>query len=204
MVDEEQLLHRVKLELRKRMRGLRNTTPASACAARSEKIVERLRALGPLATAKAVALFWPIEGKHEVDLRPLDLELRERGVRVAYPSIDAETGVMTFRYSLRSELEERGFGFAEPPPDADEAQALDAIVVPALGIDSRGHRLGYGVGYYDRTLPRFAPPAIKIGVAYDFQLLVEVPAFATDVPVDWVVTDARELDASADPDAARR
>ncbi len=195
-MDEEQVLLRVKLELRKRMRGLRNTTPASACAVRSEKIVERLRALPVVGGAKSVALFWPIEDKHEVDLRALDDELRARGGRVAYPAIDPETRAMTFRFAPTSELEERGLGFAEPPPGAQEAQALDAIVVPALAIDERGHRLGYGAGYYDRTLPRFAPPAVTIGVAYDFQLLVEVPALALDVPVDWVVTDARTIEAN--------
>jgi 5-formyltetrahydrofolate cyclo-ligase len=195
-VDERDVLQRVKVELRKRMRGLRNTTPASACAARSEKIVERLRDLPALATAKRVALFWPIETKHEVDLRLLDSELRARGVEVAYPSIDPKNGAMTFRFAPPAALEERGFGFAEPPHDAGEARALDAIVVPALGIDGRGHRLGYGVGYYDRALPRFAPPAVTVGVAYDFQLLVEVPAFEMDVPVDWIVTDARTMEAS--------
>ena len=195
-VDERDLLGRVKLELRKRMRGLRNTTPASACAARSKKIVERLSAHPAIVSAKSVALFWPMEDKHEVDLRPLDAELRARGVRVAYPAIDAKTGAMTFRFALPEELEERGFGFAEPPPIAGEAQPLDAVVVPALAIDPRGHRLGYGVGYYDRALPRFAPPAATLGVAYDFQLLVEVPAFETDVALDWVVTDTRTIDAS--------
>jgi 5-formyltetrahydrofolate cyclo-ligase len=198
-VDERYLLEVAKVELRKRMRGLRHTTPASACAARSEKIVERLRGLPPVAAARSVALFWPMEDRHEVDLRPLDAELRARGVHVAYPSIDPSDGAMTFRFAQPSELEERGYGFAEPPGDAGEAQPLDLIVVPAIAIDAHGHRLGYGVGYYDRALPSFAPPAVTIGVAYDFQMLIEVPAFELDVPVDWVVTDARTIEASRRP-----
>jgi len=67
------------------------------------------------------------------------------------------------------------------------------VLVPALALDSRGHRLGYGAGYYDRTLPRFCPPAVSIGVAYDFQLLVELPVTEGDVPCDWIVTDTRAL-----------
>ena len=186
--------HRAKTELRKRLRGLRNTTPASACDARSQRIVERLLALDALKRATRVALFWPIVARHEVDLRPLDEALRARGARVAYPAIDPETNAMTFRFvPAVADLEVQGYGFAEPAADAEEATALDAVLVPALALDSRGHRLGYGAGYYDRTLPRFCPPAVSIGVAYDFQLLVELPVTEGDVACDWIVTDTRVL-----------
>lgn len=193
---EEQLLHRVKGELRKRMRGLRRTLPASACAERSSRIVERLSSLDALARATSVALFWPIEERHEVDLRALDARLRERGVRVAYPAVDPETHAMTFRFVKdASSMVEQGFGFCEPSRDSSEAApgALDAIVVPALAVDPTGQRLGYGVGYYDRTLPAFSPPAVTVAVAFDFQLLAELPVTAGDVPVSWVVTDTRTL-----------
>ena len=193
---EEQLRHRVKGELRKRMRGLRKTLPASACAERSSRIVERLSALPLVVQARSVALFWPIEERHEVDLRALDARLRERGARVAYPAVDPETRVMTFRFVQdTSSMLEQGFGFREPIQDAPEAApgALDVIVVPALAVDPTGQRLGYGVGYYDRALPGFAPPAVTVAVAFDFQLLAELPFTATDVPVAWVVTDTRTL-----------
>ena len=186
--------HRAKIELRKRLRGLRNTTPAGACDARSQRIVERLLTLDALTRATRVALFWPIVARHEVDLRALDEALRARGARVAYPAIDPETNAMTFRFvPAVADLEVQGYGFAEPAADAEEATLLDAVLVPALALDSRGHRLGYGAGYYDRTLPRFCPPAVSIGVAYDFQLLVELPVTEGDVPCDWIVTDTRVL-----------
>src|SRR5581483_11137056 len=95
---EDLLRRRVKAELRKRMRGLRKAMPAQACAARSARIVDALASLEVLAGARAVALFWPIEERHEVDLRPLDARLRARGVRVAYPGVDPETGAMAFRF----------------------------------------------------------------------------------------------------------
>jgi len=196
---EEQLRRRVKGELRKRMRGLRKTLPGSACAERSARIVDRLYAMQPVAEARAVALFWPIEERHEVDLRPLDTRLRERGVRVAYPAVDPETGAMTFRFVEHTDsMLEQGFGFREPPQDAPQASpgALDVVVVPALAVDPTGHRLGYGAGYYDRTLPAFVPPAVAIAVAFDFQLLVEIPFTAGDVPASWIVTDTRTLRAT--------
>ena len=143
----------------------------------------------------AVALFYPIEGKNEVDLRPLDAALRDRGARVAYPSIDPETRVMTFRFVSNPEtMEERGLGFREPAESDEEATRIDIIVVPALQIDPRGHRIGYGAGFYDRALPRFAPPALKVGVAYDFQLISEVPVTEGDVALDVVVTDTRTIE----------
>jgi 5-formyltetrahydrofolate cyclo-ligase len=193
---EDRLRLRVKLELRKRMRALRKTLPASACAQRSARIVERLGAFEPLRGARSVALFWPIEERHEVDLRALDSQLRARGVRVAYPAVDPETHAMSFRFVEKTdEMDEQGFGFREPRPDAPAAAAgeLDVIVVPALAVDPTGHRIGYGAGYYDRTLTAFAPPAVTVGVAFDFQLLAEIPFSPVDVRVGWIVTDARTL-----------
>ena len=183
---------RAKAELRKRLRGLRNTTPAGALAKRSERIVERLRALEAIAGAKRVALFWPIEEPPEVDLRPLDADLRARGVEIAYPCMNQTTRETSLRLATVEELEDDPMGFRGAPLTAREPETLDAIVVPALALDATGKRLGYGAGFYDRTLPRFAP-AKKIGVAYDFQLLAEVPVLENDVAMDIVVTDARTI-----------
>jgi 5-formyltetrahydrofolate cyclo-ligase len=193
---DEVIRARMKAELRKRLRGLRATTPLDACAKRSARIVERLESLPAVGSARRVALFWPIVERHEVDLRALDAALRARGVEVAYPSIHPDTRVMTFRFASPDALEERGLGFCEPPESAREAVPgeLDVLVVPAIAIDPAGHRIGYGAGFYDRALPRFAPPAVTVGVAYDFQLVAEVPFAPHDVPLAVMVTDARTLE----------
>jgi len=193
LAPDDFIRRKVKAELRKRMRGLRKTHPLDVCIERSAKIVASLEPL--LASARSVAVFWPIEERHEVDLRPLDASLRARGVRIAYPAIDPDTGAMTFRFADASSLEEAGYGFREPPKDAPQAQRgdLDVIVVPALAVDPAGHRIGYGAGYYDRTIPAYAPPATTIVVAYDYQLIAEVPKNETDVATDTIVTDARVL-----------
>jgi 5-formyltetrahydrofolate cyclo-ligase len=196
---EELIRRRVKTELRKRLRGVRAALPAEACAARSAKIVASLEAHPALRAARSVALFWPIVERHEVDLRPLDASLRARGARVAYPAIDPESRVMTFRFvDDPSSLEELGFGFREPSVTSLEATRgdLDVVIVPAIAVDPTGHRIGYGAGYYDRTLVRFAPPAVTIAVAYDFQLVAEVPFADHDVRVASIVTDARTMDGS--------
>ncbi len=146
--------------------------------------------------ARRVALFWPMVERHEVDLRPLDEALRARGVRVAYPAIDPETHRMCFRFvESPTELEERGTGFREPAPSATECARgdLDLVVVPAIVLAPTGHRIGYGAGYYDRTISTVAPPAMTVGVGYDYQLLAEVPVTEGDIALDWIVTDARVL-----------
>lgn len=192
---EEGLRVQMKAELRKRMRGLRRAATREACVERSERICAALRDDPAFVAARRVALFWPIEDNKEIDLRPLDRELRARGAEVAYPAIDADTGAMRFVIVAdpESELEERGLGFREPAPGTPDAGALDLIVVPALAVDPAGHRIGYGAGYYDRTLPRYAPPARTVAVVYDYQLLIEIPHGESDVAVDGVITDARVL-----------
>jgi 5-formyltetrahydrofolate cyclo-ligase len=194
--QEELLRRRAKAELRKRLRGLRRTVPAASCDERSTRIVERLLGLEPITRARGVSLFWPMTERHEVDLRALDARLRALGIRVAYPAVDPETHAMTFRFvSAPEAMVDAGGGLFEPGAHEPVAAKddLDAIVVPALALDSRGHRIGYGAGYYDRTLPAFALPAVTVGVAFDFQLLAEVPATDGDVAVDWIGTDARVL-----------
>jgi 5-formyltetrahydrofolate cyclo-ligase len=194
---EMALRYKAKTVLRQRARALRNSIPPKAIAERSTRIVDRCEALACVAGARTVALFWPIEGRNEVDLRSLDARLRAQHKRVAYPSIDGVTRVMTFRFvDDPATLEERGLGFREPDASAPEAAALDVVLVPALQIDGRGHRIGYGAGFYDRTLPRFAPPAVTVGVAFSFQLIAEVPVTEGDIPVALVVTDDQILDPS--------
>lgn len=193
--DVETLLrYKAKAVLRQRARTLRNTVPAEAIAQRSAVIARRLAELPEIAQAQVVALFYPMERRHEVDLRALDATLRGRGARLVYPAIDPQTRVMTFRSAgALSDLEERGMMFREPAAAAEEAAAIDVIVVPALQVDERGQRIGYGAGFYDKALPRFAPPARTIIVAFDFQLIPEVPVTEGDVACDVVVTDKRVI-----------
>ncbi len=195
LFPEEAIRFKVKAELRKRLRGVRKTAPIESCQERSRAIVARLEGLDAVAKARTVALFWPIEARHEVDLRPLDASLRARGARVAYPAIDPDTNDMTFRFvDDTSKLDEQGYGFSEPPKEAETATALDVVVVPAIAVDPAGHRIGYGAGYYDRTLPKFVPPGLAIVGAYDYQLVAEVPVTDGDVACGLVVTDTRTIE----------
>jgi 5-formyltetrahydrofolate cyclo-ligase len=190
-----ELVTRAKAQIRRRMRALRGGHTEVAIAARNSNLVARLVDSAPLRNARSVALFWPMEGRREVDLRPLDRELRARGTRIFYPFMDAlpQGGFVTGFREVRAiaELQDRGRGFLEPTAAAPPAARgdIDVVVVPALAADLRGHRIGYGAGYYDATLPDVSPPATTMIVVYQFQLMAELPTEAHDVPCTWVVTD---------------
>jgi 5-formyltetrahydrofolate cyclo-ligase len=191
-VDDAALRHGAKRMMRQRFRSRRAALPGAAVAQRSTAICERLVGLAEIADAATVALFWPMVRFKEVDLRPLDAVLRARGVTLAYPAIEPDSDDMRFvTVANTADLAERGKGFAEPSPQAPVLEKLDVIVVPGLVFDLSGYRIGYGAGYYDRTLPRFAPPATTVGVAFDFQLAPDVPHEPGDVPVQIVVSDVR-------------
>jgi 5-formyltetrahydrofolate cyclo-ligase len=193
-----ELAQAAKLELRKRMRALRAAHPAAALRLRNQGIVKQALALPRFATAASVAFFFPMAERQEVDLRELDAEARRQGKRVYYPFLQqrGESLVTGLRLtSSLSDLADRGQRFLEPPVDAPEAARgdLELLFVPALAVAPNGHRLGYGLGFYDALLPDFRPPAQAVAVAYDFQLLADLPTLPHDVPCDAVLTDTRTL-----------
>lgn len=176
------------------MRGLRQSLPRVAVEERSARIVAHLLSLPELAGARRVASFDAITDKNEVALSAFDAALRARGARVAYPRTDLEAETMTFHYvDTLDGLEVAPYGYRQPPAHAELAADLDVIVVPALAVDGAGNRLGYGGGFYDGALPSLAPPALRVAVVFDFQLLADLPTMARDIPMDVVVTDARIL-----------
>ena len=179
-----QLAEAAKQELRRRMRALRAAHPAAA--------------LDAFMQARSVALFFPMVERKEVDLRELDAEARRQGKRVYYPFLEARGDGLVSGLRLTESLDdlaERDQQFCEPPPDAPEAARgdVDLLFVPALAVAPSGHRLGYGAGFYDSLLPDLCPPGKTVAVAFDFQLLVELPTLPHDVPCDLVLTDARSL-----------
>jgi 5-formyltetrahydrofolate cyclo-ligase len=192
---EDFLRRQAKAQLRKSRRAMRNSIPESARAARSEKIVERVARDPVFAAASRVALFWPMLDRNEIDVRPLDRAARDAGKVVAYPLLGDDVDLALLVVTDPSELEERGRGFAEPPAAAPPVTIDEGllVIVPALAVDPSGQRIGYGKGFYDRLLARIAPPAFALAVAYDFDVMAEVPVTEGDYPVDMVVTDVQSF-----------
>jgi len=131
-----------------------------------------------------VSGFWPIG--REIDIRPLLLALYEQGHAIALPVTPKRGNPLTFRLWHPGDvlLPER---FGTFRPGGTEEQP-DFLLVPLLAFDRRGHRLGYGAGFYDRTLAGL-PGRYALGVAYAAQEVPEVPVGPSDVPLDAVATE---------------
>ncbi len=138
-----------------------------------------------------IAGYWPIQS--EINPFPLLQIFEERGYAVALPCLVGEGDGFTMifrRFSLGDELVDGPFGIQQPDETADEILP-DVVLVPLLAFDAQGWRLGYGGGYYDRTLARLhAHKAIRTyGVAFSGQQLAEIPFEVHDQPLDGIFTD---------------
>ena len=136
-----------------------------------------------------VSGFWPM--RSEVDVRPLMFALRENGARLCLPAILDKT-TMVFRELIRgATLVDMGFGTHGPGPEAAVVEP-DLMLVPLAAFDARGHRIGYGAGYYDRAielLTRNGHALRLVGVAFDCQEVPEVPDEPHDVVIPEILTE---------------
>jgi 5-formyltetrahydrofolate cyclo-ligase len=134
-----------------------------------------------------VAGFWPMGD--EIDIRPLLRRLEAAGHGLALPVTPPRGQPLLFRrWRFGDPLVPGVFGTSVPPEEA-EAVAPEALLVPLLAFDAAGLRLGYGGGYYDRTLA-VLPGVWALGVAFAGQQVAKVPAGAHDVPLHGIATEA--------------
>ncbi len=142
-----------------------------------------LRACRP-PTGVIVSGFWPIAD--ELDIRPLLTALHEGGHLIVLPVTPKRGNPLTFRvWRPGGVLEPERFGTFRP---VGEERVPDFLLVPLLAFDRRGYRVGYGAGFYDRTLAGL-PRRFALGVAFDAQEVDEVPAGPTDIPLNAVATE---------------
>jgi 5-formyltetrahydrofolate cyclo-ligase len=130
----------------------------------------------------------------EIDSRPLIHHLIAAGLVCVLPVMGDNQAPLRFhRWSPGDPLHPGPFGTQQPASDAPQL-APQLLLLPLLAFDAAGHRLGYGGGYYDRTLKARrgagpeALPVTAVGLAFAGQMVETVPVAATDEPLDWVVT----------------
>jgi 5-formyltetrahydrofolate cyclo-ligase len=144
------------------------------------------RAFPGLASA-TLAFCWPIRG--EYDARPLAQRLRDGGATTALPAVVARGAPLVFRaWHPGVPLAAGPLGIPYPADSSSEVTPT-ALLVPMIGWDAAGHRLGYGGGYFDRTLASMPRRPWAIGVGYELGALPTIHPQAWDVPMDWVVTE---------------
>jgi 5-formyltetrahydrofolate cyclo-ligase len=138
---------------------------------------------------RAVSGYWPM--RSEMDLRPLLIALANTGREVALPAVTGFGRPLEFRrWRPGMAMAEGRFGTQHPPQDAKPIEP-DVLLVPLLAFDRRYFRLGYGAGFYDRTLAalRTRKTVLAIGVGFAAQLVDAVPVNAWDQRLDLVLTE---------------
>lgn len=185
------LREHAKRELRSRMRSVRALLPASARAERSRAATQRVIELTEFVGAQTIVAFSAIQ--KETDPAELLAAARASGKRVGLPRVVEEL-LALHEFRDVSELQEGAFGVLEPSASAPVIAPadVDLVIVPGLAFDVRGHRLGYGRAFYDRLLPSMTK-AFRLGFAYDFQLVMELPNDAHDIPMHAIATDQQVL-----------
>jgi 5-formyltetrahydrofolate cyclo-ligase len=182
-----------KEELRRAARGIRDAVGRAEASAAAERAAEHLLALPRVVAARRVALFAAVGS--ELDCGPAARALRARGVELAYPRVLRGAERLKFHVvGEETELTRGAFGIPEPSAGAPAApvSSIDVFVVPGLAFDRSGARVGWGRGYYDRTLAA-APDQLRVGYCFDCQLVPEVPRDRGDLLMHVIVTESGVL-----------
>lgn len=182
-----------KEALRKRVAALRRTLVAATRATYAEAMTAQLTAHPAFVNARVVLAYSAL--RFEMDPRATVERAWALGKTVALPRTLPETrGLSLHAYRPGDTLREAGFVIQEPLPESPiiEPADVDLVLVPGLAFDLRGHRLGFGQGFYDRFLPRLSR-AVRVGLCYELSLLAEVPNAPHDAPVDFVISERRVI-----------
>lgn len=184
-----------KNELRKHLNEVRNNLSPDQVRKLSESIHQNINRLDDFKQAGIVHMYLPIARQNEVDTMPIAAELLKKGRKIVVPV------TLFIDHRLRHVLLERldnlvvnKWHVPEPPEpynDSISLDDLDLVLVPMLGGDFHGNRLGYGKGYYDRFLKQVRCP--KVGLLFECCLVKELPTEEHDVVLDYIVTDQRVI-----------
>lgn len=157
------------------------------------KTAKRLLARPEVFKSLSVGLYWAFQ--REMPTQGIFQLLRGEGKHVYLPRLNQKTDKLEFvPLEKEDQLLKGSFGIFEPAPFIPPV-SLDEIgvfIVPGVAFDVRGHRLGWGKGFYDSVLKNFS--GRKIGLGYDFQVVENLPAESHDQPVEVIVTEMREID----------
>ena len=181
-----------KAQLRKEIAEHRRSLDSRWVTNASLRVVAQIQCLDAFKTAKHIALYKAIGG--EVDLDRLFSACWDLGIRTSIPVFNSNLDT----YELAETTAEThyitgNYGIQEPGnPSLVPIDDMDLIIVPGVGFDTSGNRLGRGGGYYDRLLDGFS--GTKVAAAFEFQLFSNIPYESCDMPVNYIVTESKVVD----------
>ncbi|WP_295806959.1 5-formyltetrahydrofolate cyclo-ligase [uncultured Nitratireductor sp.] len=170
---------------RDRLIAERLAVPAAERSRLAGTIAHKLDTLIGDPSGRIVGLYWPFRG--EPDLRPWLASLYDRGAAGALPVVIRKAAPLVFRPYRPGDTLERGV-WNIPVPATDEEAIPDIVISPLVGFDTGGYRLGYGGGFYDRTIAALPKKPLLVGVGYTFSQLPTIYPQPHDVPMDRIVT----------------
>ena len=193
MADNDKSPEQLKAVLRRAATARRDALPPAERMAAALAIAEQGLPV-EVTPGIVVSGFSPL--KSEISPLPLLRRLADAGASLALPVVAGRGQPLIMRaWSFGAPLVSGVWGIREPPADAPELFP-DILIVPLLAFDRRGHRIGYGAGYYDMTISdlRAMKPVLAIGLAFAVQEIVAVPATPRDARLDLVLTEHGAID----------
>jgi 5-formyltetrahydrofolate cyclo-ligase len=185
-----------KARLRRDAAARRDALPADARMAAAEAIAARAFPLA-VAPGTLVSGFMPL--KSEISPLPLMHKLADNGAKLALPRIVGRGSPLSMRaWEFGAPLDRGQWSIREPKPDAPVVEP-DILLVPLLAFDRAGYRIGYGAGYYDRTIAslRALKHVTAVGIAFAAQEVPEIPKTPGDERLDLVLTEHEMIDLRA-------
>ncbi|MGE0499577.1 MAG: 5-formyltetrahydrofolate cyclo-ligase [Rhizobiaceae bacterium] len=171
---------------RERLIAARLEIPAGTRAAMSEEIAAHLDAVIGDPAGRLVSLYWPFRG--EPDMRPWMERIATRGGRTALPVVVDKGQPLQFRAWRAGEPLEKGV-WNIPIPANGPTVFPDVVIAPVVGFDPQDYRLGYGGGFFDRTLASLPRKPLVIGIGYAMQAIPTIYPQPHDIPMDRIVTE---------------
>lgn len=172
---------------RERLIAARMAMPSASRRAARDQVHAILAAEVPELRGATIGFYWPFRA--EIDLVGFVRDLTVESGRAALPVVVAKAQPLVF-WRWRHGMEMRPGIWDIPVPAVAEPVAPDCLLVPLVGFDDQGYRLGYGGGYYDRTIPTLPRRPLLLGIGYASQHLPSVHPQPHDLPMDAIVTEA--------------
>jgi 5,10-methenyltetrahydrofolate synthetase len=169
---------------RERLIAARLAIAADVRSAHSAMIAQRLNPIVDDVAGRTISLYWPFRG--EPDLRPWMASIVARGARASLPVVIEKAHPLVFRAYAPGDRLEKGVWNIPVPADG-EAVLPDIVIAPLVGVDPQYYRLGYGGGFFDRTLASLPQKPLVIGVGYAMQRIATIHPQPHDIPMDRIV-----------------
>jgi 5-formyltetrahydrofolate cyclo-ligase len=173
---------------RERLVAARLAIPAGERAKMAEDIAKNLDRLIGDPNGRIISLYWPFRG--EPDLRSWIASIVARGAAAALPVVVEKGRPLVFRSYKPGDRLEKGVWNIPVPADGKEV-IPDVVLAPVVGFDKQNYRLGYGGGFFDRTLAALPAKPLVIGVGYSSQAIATIYPQTHDIPMDRIVTEAQ-------------